>query len=53
MNAVKKWSKLVPETSTKPIKLSEFLESERRTVVVDRDRLTPEYKQWLAKRGVS
>jgi hypothetical protein len=49
---VKGRTKLYPETASTPIKLSELLEMERRTIVVDNERLTDEYKAWLAKRGV-
>lgn len=48
---VKKWNVLYPQTSTKPIQLSEYVREGYRDRVVNDSRLTPEYKAWYDKRA--
>jgi hypothetical protein len=50
MAGVRKWERLVPVTSHKPIKLTEYIAQEARSRVVDQDRLTDEWIAWYDAR---
>ena len=45
-----RWHHLNPRTSTKPIKLSEYLAQEARSRVVDDTTLTDDWKAWFDER---
>ena len=46
MRKAKKWSHLAPRTSTQPITLDEYRAGLRRDLIVNHDRLTPEFQAW-------
>lgn len=48
-----KWSYLFPRTSTNPIGLSEYLDRQERSVVVDYDRLNPDFIAWYERMRAS
>ena len=50
MAGVRKWERLVPVTSHKPIKLSEYIAQEAKSRVVDEARLTDAWKAWYDAR---
>jgi len=44
-----KWSHLHPRTSTNPIGLAEYLARQERSMVIDADRLNPDFVQWVER----
>lgn len=46
MQGVRKHAHLVPRTSTQPIRLSEYVEANRKSRLVDDETLNPEWKAW-------
>lgn len=49
MHGIKTFEHLTPRTATRPILLSEFLQQEKRSMVIDNARITPERKAWFAR----